>query len=299
MSMQQIGFRLHQLVFKANESPDTAHPWAGPSNGSASAIGRDTVRIASLQVALQQQTAKSLRSAWLSVGKASARDTGERTAALARTGAENDGVPQGQLKGVREMKPGERLTVPGSGHTIEVEGNGNMTSTLRVPNGGGGNETAEDQCCGCRDRNFNGSLDPLGDTVEGGLAATLSAIFEQNVPDNFEGIHPGRETDGVGEDEKARRTGRSGQKSSQRVIRFEDGAVIAPDGDRIVSDKPGILIIRLDGTQVAAGRNSADSKEFIRHAAASKDDKIPVHPPGATNVYREMPDGSLKHVGVV
>jgi hypothetical protein len=75
------------------------------------------------------------------------------------------------------------------------------------------------------------------------------------------------------------------QKAGQS-LRVENGQIHLPNGKTIPFNNTGAIVIMPDGTQVAVGRNSANSGEQCRWVVADKGQQIPCSPPGATSVYR-------------
>ena len=67
-------------------------------------------------------------------------------------------------------------------------------------------------------------------------------------------------------------------------LKFSNGTVELPNGEKRPYGNTGILVFMADGRQFAAGRNSKDSNENIRYVAADKGQQIPVSPPGNTTV---------------
>ena len=67
-------------------------------------------------------------------------------------------------------------------------------------------------------------------------------------------------------------------------LKFSNGTVELPNGEKRPYGNTGIIVVMADGRQFAAGRNSKDSNENIRYVAADKGQDIPVSPPGNTTV---------------
>lgn len=78
-------------------------------------------------------------------------------------------------------------------------------------------------------------------------------------------------------------------------LRFSNGTVELPNGEKRPYGNTGIIVVMADGRQFAAGRNSKDSSENIRYVAADKGQEIPVSPPGNTTVLYLDERGNVDH----
>lgn len=79
----------------------------------------------------------------------------------------------------------------------------------------------------------------------------------------------------------------------QCPLKFSNGMVELPNGQKRPYGNTGIIVVMADGRQFAAGRNSKDSPENIRYVAADKGQDIPVSPPGATTVLHLDEGGNV------
>jgi hypothetical protein len=90
-----------------------------------------------------------------------------------------------------------------------------------------------------------------------------------------------------------------GTVSLSRQLKFENGQISLPNGQKIPFGNCGAIVVMADGSQVGAGRNSENSSQQIRTAYAGPGEKIPTSPPGRTNVYHLNEAGDIVRQEVV
>lgn len=87
----------------------------------------------------------------------------------------------------------------------------------------------------------------------------------------------------------------AGFTQSSAPLKFSNGTVELPNGEKRPYGNTGIIVVMADGRQFAAGRNSKDSPENVRYVAADKGQEIPVSPPGNTTVLYLDEQGNVDH----